>query len=233
MDLAQAKSQASLASCSVSKAQVEQSKANLKVQEATLAKSMLYAPFDGIVAEVNGEVGEFATPSPPGIATLPLIDLINANCFYISAPMDEVDAGRLQPGQEVKVTIDAYRDQHFPGTIRRIAPYVFAMEKQARTVEVEANITNDNQLPLLVGYSADMEVIIAQQDNVLRIPTEAVFDENKVYVVKDGTLQTQTVETGLSNWRFTEIKKGVSIGEQVVTSTTQTGLMDGTKVVVQ
>ncbi|UAA39046.1 efflux RND transporter periplasmic adaptor subunit [Paraneptunicella aestuarii] len=233
IDLAEAKYRASAASCAASQAQVEQSLANLKMQEATLAKSTLYAPFDGIVAEVNGEVGEFATPSPPGIATLPLIDLINADCFYISAPMDEVDAGRLQVGQTVKVTIDAYRDQDFPGTVRRIAPYVYALEKQARTVEVEANITNSEAFPLLVGYSADMEVIISQQENTLRVPTEAVFDENKVYVVNNGTLQLKTIEAGLSNWRYTEVKSGLKQGDQVVTSTTQSGLVDGIKVVIQ
>lgn len=233
VDLADAQARASAAACSSSKAKVDQQYANLKMNEATLAKTVLYAPFDGIVAEVNGEVGEFATPSPPGIATLPLIDLINDNCFFITAPMDEVDAGRLQVGQTVKVSIDAYRELDFPGKVRRIAPYVFALEKQARTVEVEANIENLEQLPLLVGYSADIEVIIAQRENVLRIPTEALFDENKVYIVENGLLVQKEVKTGLSNWRYTEIMGGLQANMQVVTSTTQTGLGEGVKVAVQ
>lgn len=233
VDLAHAKARASAASCSASKAQVVQQEANLRMNQATLAKTMLYAPFDGIVAEVNGEVGEFATPSPPGIATLPLVDLINDNCFYISAPMDEVDAGRLVVGQTVNVTIDAYRQQAFPGVLKRIAPYVFALEKQARTVEVEANIENKEQLPLLVGYSADMEVIIARRDKVLRIPTEALFDQNKVYVIEDNVLLQKQIETGLSNWRYTEVMSGLKVNDQIVTSTTQSGLEPGIKVSVK
>jgi hypothetical protein len=47
---------------------------------------------------VTGEVGEFTTPSPPGIPTPPAVDLIDDSCLYVSAPMDEVDAPRLKTG---------------------------------------------------------------------------------------------------------------------------------------
>ncbi|MCY7294962.1 efflux RND transporter periplasmic adaptor subunit [Alteromonas sp. a30] len=233
VDLALSKAQASTASCKRSEAQVAQQTASLKAIKANFDKTRLFAPFDGIVAEVNGEVGEYATPSPPGIATLPLIDLINAHCFFISAPLDEVDAGRLVIGQTVKINIDAYRDQSFRGKLKRIAPYVYALEKQARTVEVEVDIDNVNALSLLVGYSADVEVIIQERKQVKRIPTEALFNNNQVFVLAQNVLQKKQIETGLSNWRFTEVVSGLNEGDVVVTSTTLTGLADGVKAVAQ
>jgi HlyD family secretion protein len=218
LDLAEARANASEMACLAAMADVQQAQARVRLQQALLDKSRLQAPFAGVVAEVNAEVGEFATPSPPGIPTLPMVDLIDDSCYYVSAPIDEVDAGRLQPGLPVRISLDAFRDQPIDGNIRRIAPYVYAMEKQARTVEIEAQIHTDAMHPLLVGYSADVEVIVQSRENVLQIPTEAIFDHDKVYVLEQGRLQLRQVSTGLSNWQVTEIVSGVSEGEWVVVS---------------
>ena len=59
---------------------------------------MLTAPFDGVVAEVNAELGEYVTPSPPGIPTPPAVDLIDDRCLYVTAPIDEVDAPEIRTG---------------------------------------------------------------------------------------------------------------------------------------
>jgi multidrug efflux pump subunit AcrA (membrane-fusion protein) len=118
-------------------AQAKEAVARIDASRADTARTYVRAPFDGIVAEVNGEVGEFLTPSPPGIQTLPAVDLIDDSCLYVSAPIDEVDAAQLQVGMAGRITLDAYRGKHFAGKLRRIAPYVLAVEKQARTVEVE------------------------------------------------------------------------------------------------
>ena len=139
---------------------------------------MLRAPFDGIVAEINGEIGEYLTPSPPGIPTLPAVDLIDDTCLYVTAPIDEVDAAQLKVGMKGRITLDAYRGKHFTGTVRRIAPYVLALEKQARTVEVEVEFDDPGDARhLLVGYSADIEVVVQAHDKVVRIPTSALMPE--------------------------------------------------------
>jgi HlyD family secretion protein len=100
---------------------------------------------------VNGEVGEYLTPSPPGIMTLPAIDLIDDTCLYVSAPIDEVDAAQLKIGMGGRITLDAYRGKHFTGKLRRIAPYVLALEKQARTVEVEVDFESPGREPPPAG----------------------------------------------------------------------------------
>jgi HlyD family secretion protein len=189
------------------------------------------APFDGIVAEVNGEVGEFLTPSPPGIPTLPAIDLIDDSCLYVSAPIDEVDAAQLKVGMSGRITLDAYRGKHFTGKVRRIAPYVLALEKQARTVEVEVEFDDPGDARhLLVGYSADIEVVVAGRDDVLRVPTTAIQPGSRVLVLGAGAvLEERTVETGLSNWEYTEVRAGLSRGEQVVTSLERAGAKAGVR----
>jgi len=222
------------AACASARTQVREGEARIAASRADTARTILRAPFDGIVAEINGEIGEYLTPSPPGIQTLPAIDLIDDSCIYVTAPIDEVDAAQLKVGMPGRISLDAYRGKHFDGRVRRIAPYVLALEKQARTVEVEVEFDAPEEARhLLIGYSADIEVVVENRAGVLRIPTPALMPGNRVLVLgDDGRLAERQVEIGLTNWEFTEIKAGVSRGERVVTSLDREGVKAGAHAVV-
>ncbi len=219
------------AGCDSAGTQVAEAEARIQASRADIDRTVLRAPFAGIVAEVNGELGEYLTPSPPGIPTLPAVDLIDDSCLYVSAPIDEVDAAQIRVGMSARVTLDAYRGQHFPGRVRRIAPYVLAVEKQARTVEVEVEFDQPGEARhLLVGYSADIEIVLSGHDDVVRVPTPALMPGNRVLVLgADGLLQERKIETGLANWEFTEVKSGLSRGDRVVTSLEREGVKAGAR----
>ena len=158
--------------------------------------------------------------------TPPAIDLIDDSCLYVEAPMDEVDAPKIHPGQAVRISLDAMPGRHFPGKVKRIAPYITAVEKQARTVDVEATF-DDPAAPgtLLVGYSADLEVILAVREDVVRIPTSALLEGSRVLVAgADGRLIERRIKTGLSNWEFVEVVDGLQAGERVVISLERAGV---------
>jgi HlyD family secretion protein len=193
---------------------------------------VLRAPFSGIVADISGELGEYATPSPPGILTLPAIDLIDDRCMYVSAPIDEVDAAYIKVGQVARITLDAIKGKTFPGRVKRIAPYVLELEKQARTVEVEVEFVEPpGDENLLVGYSADVEIVHAAHDNVLRIPTQTLLEGKRVlFYQPDGLLVERTLTTGLANWDQTEVVEGLSEGDRIVMSLDRTGVKAGVKV---
>ncbi|TAK40401.1 MAG: efflux RND transporter periplasmic adaptor subunit [Betaproteobacteria bacterium] len=229
VDRAESESQAKQAACESARTQVAEAQARISASRADTARTVVRAPFAGIVAEVNGEVGEFLTPSPPGIPTLPAIDLIDDSCLYVSAPIDEVDAARLKIGMSGRITLDAYRGRSFAGKLRRIAPYVLALEKQARTVEVEVEFDVPLETRhLLVGYSADIEVVVEARDNVLRVPTSALMPGNRVLLLdEDGRLAERAVEVGLTNWEFSEVKSGLPRGARVVTSLERAGVKAG------
>lgn len=224
---------ASLA-CDEARALTEQVQASLKLNQVLLEDTILKAPFNGIVAEINGELGEYVTPSPPGVATPPAVDLIDDSCLYVRAPIDEVEAARLTVGQPVRVTLDAFRGRDFAGEVERIAPFVSELEKQARTVDVDVRFTPPPEdAHLLVGYSADIEVIIEQRDSVLRIPTETLLQGKRVlrYDNASGTLEATEVRTGLSNWTWTEVLSGLNAGERIVQSLDTAGVEAGATVV--
>jgi HlyD family secretion protein len=201
--------------------------ANIKVVAARLERTRLRAPFNGVIAEINGELGEFVTPSPVGVATPPTIDLIDSSCLYISAPIDEVDAPAVSAGQQAMITMDAFPDQKFPGFVRRVAPYVLEVEKQARTVEVEAEIENPDSELLLPGYSADVEIVLETRPNVLRVPTQAIVGGSRVYVLSEGILEERTIEIGIRSWEYAEVLSGLTAGEQVLLTVDREGVTDG------
>ncbi len=231
-DKAVTNAKARRANCEAARASVKMSAARIKFARAMLDHTILRAPFAGTVAEVSGELGEFVTPSPIGVATLPAVDLIDTSCLYVSAPIDEVDATAIRTGMEARITLDAFPKTNFKGLVRRIAPYVLEVEKQARTVEVETVFAdlpgNENLLP---GYSADVEIVLDLRDNVLRIPTEAILEGNRVLVCRraDGLIEERIIEQGLSNWQFTEVVSGLEAGELIVTSVDREGVKPGVR----
>ena len=226
---ARADAQARQAGCDAAKADVTQTLAKVSATRVEQNRTVLYAPFAGTVAKIVGEVGEYSTPSPPGVPTPPAIDLIDDTCLYVRAPMDEVDAPKISAGQTVRISFDALPKQSFPGKVKRVAPYVSAVEKQARTVDIEATLDTDKSPPrLLVGYSADVEVVLAVRENVVRVPTSALQEGGRVLIAgADGTLQERKVKAGLANWEFTEVLEGLATGDKVVTSLEREGVKAG------
>ena len=209
------------------------SKARLAVINAQLERTRLVAPFNGIIAKINGELNEYVTPSPPGIATPPTVVLLDTSCFYVIAPIDEVDAPVVKINMDARVIMDAFGNKHFPARVRRIDPYVLDLEKQARTVDVEVEFdSNENGEKFLAGYSADVEIIVEVAEDVRRIPTQSLLDNNKVYVYQpqSRTLEEKIVKVGLSNWDSTQVVEGLQEGESVVISTDRPGLEDGVRV---
>jgi len=228
-DQAQGKAEANAAACTAAQDAARVADARVDVARAQLDRTQLRAPFAGVIAKVNGELGEFVTPSPVGIPTPPTVDLIDSSCLYVSAPIDEVDAPRVQAGLKARISLDAFPNQSFPGHVRRVAPYVVDVEKQARTVEIEAEFENPEKAGLLAGYSADVEVVLDQRADVLRVPTSVILPNKTVYVLdaKTGRLESRAVEVGIKNWEFSEIVKGLGEGELVVSSVDRDGVRAG------
>ena len=231
-DRAVGMAESTAAACQAARDSAQVAAANIEVTEAALERTRLLAPFAGTIGEINGELGEFVTPSPVGIPTPPTVDLIDSRCLYISAPIDEVDAPQVRQGLPARISLDAFGDRTFSGHVRRVAPYVLDVERQARTVEIEAEIDDPDKSALLPGYSADVEVILASEEDVLRIPTSLIVDDSQVYVYDEGLgqIELRTIDIGISNWEFTAVTGGLRAGDRVVSSIDRDGVEDGARV---
>jgi HlyD family secretion protein len=220
------------AACEAARATAKRAAAAVWVAETELGTTVLRAPFGAVVAEISIEVGEWTTPSPPALPVPPVIDLLDTDSIFVSAPMDEVDSARIAVGQPARVTVDSHRGKTFFGTVVKTAVYVLDVEAQNRTVEIEVEL-DDEQFAstLLPGTSADVEVILQAREDVLRVPTVALIEGSRVLLVEDGRLTERPLETGLKNWNYTEVRSGLEAGDQVVVSLDRPEVQAGAEVV--
>lgn len=232
------------------KANYASAKADLKKAKINLDYAIIRAPIDGIVISRNIEVGQTvaATFQTPVLFTI-ANDLTK---MEIEASIDEADIGYIKEGQPVSFSVDAYTEEIFKGKVEqiRLQPKVVA---NVVTYSVIVNANNDN-LKLMPGMTANLDVLTAQRKNVLKAPIKALnfspptaylepwrqyLEEEAVAIkinnnnwkpgilwkVEDNQLVPKKIQIGMSDGSFSEIKgNNFTAGDQVVI-----GINDGTK----
>jgi RND family efflux transporter MFP subunit len=199
--------------------------------------SIIRAPFRGVIAKKFTEVGELLLPGKQ------IAMLVNPDRIYVLAAIDEVDVGRLRLGQPVTISVDAFPGEKFEGTIGRISPIVSGGKLETRTADVWIYFRKKDPR-IKPGMSADIEILITTLKNVLSVPSQAVVEregKKQVYVAEGKNLppgsvttaRLRPVEVGETNWSFTEIKKGLSAGEYVITTPEAEGLKNNGKVKIE
>jgi HlyD family secretion protein len=218
------------AACDAARAAVARAASATVLARTELDKTALRAPFDGVVAELSIELGEWTTPSPPGLPIPPVLDLIDTGSIHVSAPMDEVDSARIRVGQGARITVDSHPGRSFPGRIARVASYVLDVEAQNRTMEIEVEFEDATLArTLLPGTSADVEVVLSAREDTLRVPTSALLEGGKILALEGDRLVERAVAIGVRNWDFTEVREGLRAGERVVVAFDRPDVKAGTK----
>jgi RND family efflux transporter MFP subunit len=199
--------------------------------------SVIRTPYDGVIAKKYTEVGELLLPGKQ------IVTLVNTDKLYVLATIDEVDVGRLRLGQAVITTIDAFPDERFPGSIKRISPIVSGGKLETRTADVWVYF-DEKHARIKPGMSADVEILVTTLPSVLSVPSQAVIEragKKQVFVATGGTVKAggkavaklTPVELGETNWSFTQVTKGLAKGEFVITTPEAEGLKDGVKVRIE
>jgi HlyD family secretion protein len=170
VDVAATNFQAAQAQVNVAEAQVKQAEAALNAVELDLKYTVIRSPVNGIVVARNVEVGQtiaasFATPNLFLIA----LDLTK---MQVDTNVSESDIGGITEGKEATFTVDAYPGYQFTGTIRqvRLAPINV---QNVVTYNVVVNVNNQD-LRLKPGMTANVSMVVAQRDAVLKIPNAAL-----------------------------------------------------------
>ncbi len=168
---------------------------------------IIRAPIDGVVTSVNTSEGVRLEESTS------LVTLQSATLFQVKATVDELDIVNVKVGQTVQVEIDAYDGEQFTGTVSRISG-VGVVSGGVATYEVTVQMDEDPRLK--DGMTASIEIVVADKQNVLLVPVEAIAtSDGQKYVTLSNGLST-TVTTGASNDDYVEIISGVSEGDSVL-----------------
>jgi HlyD family secretion protein len=216
------------ADLSGAEARDQRARSSVRLAQDELSHLRVRAPFDGVVSQRMVEVGESVVPGQP------VLEVVSLGRLYVSAPLDEIDIGRVREGLPARVTLDPYRGRVWQGVLTRVSPVVNDIKEQNRTLDVEVEMTPDPSAPEpKPGTSADVEIVLDRRDGVLRVPTNAIIEGKSVLVVENGKAVSRNVTTGLRNWDWTEITSGLGEGAAVITSLEKQGVKAGARVVAR
>ncbi len=204
-------------------AAIEQLEAAVRVAEAARERSMVRAPFTGVVAKKIQQVGEAVAMG------LPLLQMVRAEDCYIEAPFDEANAAQIHLGQEVRLSLDPYPGVTFRGEISYISPVVTVNKELTRTLDVKVRILEQPE-KFVPGMSSDVTIIVQRKDNVLAVPSESLVRDEFAYVIEKGRAVHHEVKLGIGNWERQEVLEGLEEGQEIITSVAIKALKNGSKV---
>lgn len=201
----------------VAKEEVDQALADRDAAQAAVARAQaeldflkLIAPESGIIIRRDGEIGEVI---PSGNA---VFWLARKNDLRIEAEVDEEDIMLVKPEQKVVIQADAFPDEIFNGTVTSITP---KGDPVARSYRVRISIEEASRL--MIGMTAETNIVIREEKNALLIPASAVLNNNKVFVIRDNKATEIEIETGAKTTDIIEARRGLKDDDIVILDAAQ------------
>jgi HlyD family secretion protein len=198
-----------------------QAQLNLEDAERGLKGTALISPLAGTVVAVNAAVGE-------RVGTEAIITVADLGHPMLEVYVDETDMDQIAVGYEVEVVLDAMPETTFTGKVIQIDP-TLVTEMNTQVIRSLVSFDEDSFAKpqgLLMGLNATVDIIGGRAENALLVPVEALRElgdgEYAVFVVQDGELKLRTVEVGLMDVTYAEIRSGLQEGDVVSTGLVET-----------
>jgi HlyD family secretion protein len=224
---------------------MRQAGATLAGSRDSLSKTTVTAPIAGIVTALpvkEGEVTVIGTMNNPGTQLLTVSDMSEVEAVMM---VDETSVPQVKVGQTANLTIDAYPGQKFKGIITEVGsspipkndPDLLSLVANSEAINFKVKIRVENPpATIRPGFSVTAEIVTGRNEGATAIPIQALVvrdvpkkdkkaasssgrpdTEEGVYLIKNGKIEFQKVETGLAGELMIEIKKGPAIGQEIVT----------------
>jgi HlyD family secretion protein len=213
--------------------ELERARESFDMAKGIYEKTIIRAPFDGMITEVNLEVGQLSQITT--ISPKALLRIVDMSPRYISTDIDEVDLPRMHIGLPARIKILAVRREPFNGVVRQVIPYVSAVREQDRTSRIELSIDDEGAL-LPPGASADVEIIAEKRPLVLAVPSRTILgrgNDRFVFTLVKGKAHRAPITIGIGNYEKTEITSGIEIGETVLIPSDKVVLIEGLSISAQ
>jgi len=200
----------SLQEYEVAAAEVDKYQADIKLLETQLEKTLIKAPFSGVLGLKMVSVGNYVS------AGTPIVHLVSLQPIALEFSIPEKYSYLLQKGSRVQFTLSGLERTYSAKVIAR-QPQIDAT---TRTLTVKASAPNP-QNKILPGAFASVVVNLQHYDQAISIPTEAIVPElggKKVFLFKNGKASPVQVETGIRQNKFIQVISGIENGDTVITS---------------
>jgi HlyD family secretion protein len=205
-----------------------QTEAQLKRAREQLAKTEIRAPIDARVTQLTIKVGETAVPSVTSIAGSDLMIIADTSSRFAEVNVNETDVARVAIGQEARIVPAAFPDSSWAGVVETVAVSPRQVAGQGKSYPVKIRLSDSAVENFHTGMSARAEIITRRGEATrqVAVPVQAVRYEDStepnqlgkasVFVVKDGRVKKQYVETGLADDTHIAVPKGLQEGVEVV-----------------
>ena len=172
----------------------------------------------GLILDIPVKVGNTVINSNTFNDGTTIATVADMNDLIFDGNIDETEVGRVHIGLPVRITVGALQDVAIDAALEYISPK--ATESGGTNLfEIKATVKVPEGVTIRSGYSANAEIELQREENVLTIPESAIQFEGEdtfVYILKeDGSYERRNVVTGLSDGVNIEIKEGLSLGEKV------------------
>ncbi len=193
--------------------QRQQARAAVNLAKYNLDVSIMEAPFDGIIASKNAEVGDVVNPLMGGFgAASGVLTLMDFSTMKIDIEVSQIDVVRIVKGQAASLQVSAYPDKSFEG---RVTVVNMAADPLSKKFSVEVQLQNPGLL-LKPNTFGDITLEISSHENALVIPQKALLEDRYVIVVQDNKSVHREVVIGLQNPTQLEVLQGLQAGDLVV-----------------
>ena len=195
-------------------AQLKQARSVLNLAEYNLDVSLMKAPFSGIVASKNAEVGDVINPMMGGFSpTSGVLTLMDFSRVEIEIDVSHQDIVRIKRGQAAQLRVAAFPDRIFQGNVSIVN---ITADPSTKKFKVEVSIKNP-ELILRPNTFGEVLLEVSTHEHALVIPQKAVLENKYIFLVRDNnSVERKEVTLGLQNSDRVEIVKGVREGDLVV-----------------
>jgi RND family efflux transporter MFP subunit len=211
-------------------AQLNQARAAQNLSRYNLDVSIMEAPFSGVVASKNAEVGDVINPMMGGFSpNSGVVTLMDFSRVKIEADVSHQDVIRIEKGQSASMAVSAFQERTFPG---RVSVVNMTADPMTKKFHVEVSAENPDLL-LRPNTFGEIMIEVSSHEDALVVPQNAILENRYVFVVnEDNMVKRQEVSLGLENTDMVEILSGVQLGDRVVVEGSY-GLDDGTKIEIK
>jgi len=211
-------------------AQLQQARATLNLANHNLEVSIMKAPFSGVVASKNAEVGDVINPLMGGFSpSSGVLTLMDFSRVKIEIEVSSQDIGRIKKGMTAFLRVDAFPDQIFPG---RVSVVNLTADPMTRKFGVQITANNPD-LSLRPNTFGEVTLEISTHEEALVVPQIAVLENKYVFVaLDDNTVVRKEITLGLQNTDMVELIAGIEEGDLVVVEGNY-GLEEGAKIEIK
>jgi len=192
-------------------AELQANKARVALKKEALSKTVLSAPFDGIAGLRSVSVGDVVSPGQA------LMEVVDIDPIKVDFRVPELYVGEVQPGQQLRISVDAFPKEKFQGEVYAVAPQV---DTNGRSIQLRATVPNSDSR-LRPGMFARVELALKKYENAISVPEEAIVpmgDKQLVYRIKDGKAEVVPVKLGVRHQAMVQVVQGLAPGDVVITA---------------